>query len=102
LNAYSLIREAILSRRQILATYDGHDREMCPHVLGRTKDGRAQALFFQFAGTSSRGLPPGGDWRCMPVDGLEDVAIGAGEWHTAPNYSGTQTCVELVDVEVDY
>ena len=72
---------------------------MCPHVLGRTKDGRAQALFFQFAGTSSRGLAPGGDWRCMTIDGLEDVAARAGEWHTAPNYPGPQTCVELVDVE---
>jgi hypothetical protein len=99
-NAYSLVREAILGRHQIHATYEGHHREMCPHVLGRTKDGHTQALFFQFAGTSGRGLAPGGDWRCMSIDRLEGVTIGPGEWRTAPNYPGPQTCVELVDVEV--
>ena len=31
--------------------------------------GVAQALFFQFGGESKRGLSPGGDWRCLPLDG---------------------------------
>lgn len=54
MDTYALIREAIQRKQQVLATYDGHAREMCPHVLG-TKDGRRQALFYQFGGTSSSG-----------------------------------------------
>ncbi len=59
---YSLIRTAIRDRMQVMATYRGRPRALCPHVLG-TKNGRRQALFFQFAGESARGLRPGGDWR---------------------------------------
>jgi len=42
---------------------------MCPHTLGHT-NGVQQALFFQFAGQSSKGLPPGGEWKSMRVAGL--------------------------------
>jgi hypothetical protein len=80
-DVYELIRAATLGKRQVLATYKGHRRELCPHVLG-TKEGRRQALFFQFGGGSWSALPPGGDWRCIPVDGLEDVVVREGPWHT--------------------
>lgn len=57
---YALVRRAIKGKQQVHATYDGHRRRMCPHVIG-TRGGQPRALFFQFAGTSSRGLLPGGD-----------------------------------------
>jgi hypothetical protein len=100
-DAYSLVRQAILDKDQITATYKGHLREMCPHAIGM-KNGRPQALFFQFGGTSSSGLPPDGEWRCIPIEGLDDIVIEAGEWHTAPNHSQPQTCVDVIDVEVAY
>lgn len=95
------MRQAIIDKQQIIATYAGHQREMCPHVIG-SKAGREQALFFQFAGGSSSGLPPGGEWRCIPIDGLSDVSAQPGEWHTGPRHSQPQTCVDQVDVEVAY
>ncbi len=97
-DTYAIVRQAILDKRQIVAIYHGHRREMCPHVIG-TKDGRARALFFQFAGSSSSGLPPGGEWRCMPIGGLTDVSTRAGRWHTM---AGTrpQTCLDVIDVAV--
>ena len=97
-DAYALIREATLSRRQIVATYKGHRRELCPHVIG-TKNGRRQALFFQFGGGSTTVLPPAGDWRCIPIDGLEDVVVRDGPWHTGPGDEQAETCVDVVDVE---
>jgi hypothetical protein len=97
-DAYELIRTATLAKRQILATYKGHRRELCPHVLG-TKEGRRQALFFQFGGGSSSALPPGGDWRCIPVDGLEDVVVREGPWHTGVRHQHLETCVDTIDVE---
>jgi hypothetical protein len=97
----SIIRDAIVNRWQIVATYDRYVREMCPHVMG-FKNGRRQVLFFQFAGGSTRGLPPGGQWRCIPIDGLSSVTSRQGEWHTDPRHTKAQTCVDQIEVEVGY
>jgi hypothetical protein len=99
MDVYGMIRQAILNKQQVIATYNGHRREMCPHVIGR-KGQRRQALFFQFAGGSSSGLPPDGEWRCIPVDRLENVVVRPGEWHTGTSHMRDQTCVDVVDAEV--
>lgn len=95
--AFLVIRQAILDRDQIVATYHGHRRELCPHVLGY-KDGEEQALFLQFGGESGSGLSadPRQNWRCMPVGELTDVVARPGPWHTAPNDRRPQTCVDVV------
>lgn len=103
-DAYETIRQAIQKKQHVLAVYDGHYREMCPHVLGR-KNGRIQGLFYQFAGTSRSGLAPDGsasNWRCIPIDKLSDVQLRDGAWHTAANHSRAQTCVDQIDVEVEF
>jgi hypothetical protein len=100
-DAYSIIRDAIVNKKQILATYQGFPREMCPHVIG-TKGDVKQALFYQFGGESSSGLKPAGhpgNWRCMPIAELSNVSSRAGAWHTGSNHSRKQTCVDVVDVE---
>jgi hypothetical protein len=95
---YALVRLAIEERRQVHATYGGHRRRMCPHVIG-ARDGQPRALFFQFAGSSGRGLAPGGDWRCLPLEGLIEVAIHDGDWHTRA-HSEPQRCIDDVDLEI--
>jgi hypothetical protein len=103
--SYAMIREAILNKDIVIARYHGYIREMCPHVIGKKK-GHAQALLYQFAGGSSRGLQPNGspaNWRCLHIDELSDVSIkkSAGEWHTASNYSAaTQGCVDEIELKV--
>lgn len=97
-DSYELIRTATLARRQVVATYKGYRRELCPHVLG-LKNGRRQALFFQFGGGSSSTLPPRGEWRCIPVDGLRDVVVRDGSWHTSVGHQRPETCVDTIDVE---
>jgi hypothetical protein len=102
---YGLVREAILKRYVVVASYHGYIREMCPHVIGKKK-GRAHTLLYQFAGESSSGLQPDGssaNWRCLRVDELSDVAIkkSTGEWHTASNYSAAaQHCVDEIELKV--
>lgn len=100
-DSYGVIRDAIADKKQVVATYGGHEREMCPHAIG-TKNGRAQAIFFQFAGGSSKGLPPEGEWRCLAIEELSDVSLRGGEWHTASNHSQPNTCIDEIDLEVDY
>lgn len=103
---YHMIRQAIINRDIVVATYHGHVREMCPHVLG-TKKGRLQSLMYQFAGTSSNGLEPDGspaNWRCIIVEELLNVSVrkSDGHWHTASNYSRPQTCVNPDESFVDF
>lgn len=100
-DVYAVVRQAILDKDQVVATYRDHRREMCPHVIG-TKDGRHQALFFQFGGSSRSGLPPGGEWRCIPIEGLGDVVSQSGPWYSGDGHTQPQTCVDVVDVEVDH
>jgi hypothetical protein len=100
--AYEIVRDAIVNKKVVAALYNGYERIMCPHCLG-TKNGREQALFYQFAGQSSTGLSPEGspnNWRCLFLDQLVNVRSEAGQWHTAPNHSRPQTCVGRIDVEV--
>ena len=102
LDTYRMVLRAILRRQQVIATYRGRRRKMCPHVLGLKSD-RPQALFYQFGGESSAGLGREGsssNWRCMFLDELEDVEVRPGRWHTASNYSRTQVCVGEMDVAV--
>ena len=99
---YELIKGAILKKHQVIATYKGYRREMCPHTLG-WKGNKLQCLFYQFAGDSSSGvIVPGSDknWRCIPIDQLENIIIQEGKWYTASNHSRRQTCVDQVEIEV--
>jgi hypothetical protein len=101
----TILRRAISDRRAVSATYDGRVRLVCPHVLGQNKEGKHQALFYQFGGESSRGIEPDGspaNWRCLSVEKLFGIAIVAGAWHTAPNHSRPQTCVRFIDCEVTH
>ncbi len=104
--SYALVRQAILEKKGIAAHYHGYYREMCPHVLG-TKHGKQQCLFYQFGGhSSSRPIQPDGspaNWRCIFIDELANVRIiEIDTWHSAPDHSRPQTCVDYVDAVVSY
>jgi hypothetical protein len=47
-----MIRQAIIDRDIVVADYQGHVREMCPHVIGK-KNGRLQVFLYQFAGEAA-------------------------------------------------
>lgn len=101
-NTHDLIARAIREKKQITAIYQGYYREMCPHALG-TRNGREQALFYQFGGQSSTGIvTPDStfNWRCIPIEGLSEVNIRDGEWYTAKNHSQDQTCIDGIEIEV--
>ncbi len=96
-----IIVKAIQQKLIVTAMYQGYERIMCPHVIGYKK-GILNALFFQFAGGSKSGLPPEGQWRCIHMDELSDVSAAPGEWHTGPDHTRPQTCVDNIIAEVAY
>jgi hypothetical protein len=94
---YATVRRAIAERRQMVAEYGGHRRELCPHAIGH-KDGKPHALFWQFAGGSSQTLPAGGAWRCLPLAGLTIVEVRAGAWHGPRLDLEAQSCIDAIDL----
>lgn len=96
---FMAVRVAMQNKQQITCMYHGFQREICPHTLGY-KRGREKVRGFQFAGGSSKGLPPGGEWRCMFIDEITQVQARDGDWHTRDDHLRPQTCVDEIDLEV--
>jgi len=99
MSVYKQIRDSMESETPISCVYQDKYREVCAHSIG-TKAGQEKVLTFQFAGESSKGLPEGGEWRCMFVDQISDVQQIDGSWRTRDDHSRPQTCIDDVDFEV--
>ncbi|WP_257164600.1 hypothetical protein [Bradyrhizobium sp. SRS-191] len=97
---YDLIIRAMITRQQVLCLYRGHARAICPIILGH-RAGRERVLAFQFAGGASRGLQPGGQWKCFDVAGMSELELREGRWHSGPRHSQSQSCVAQVDLDVN-
>jgi len=97
-----LLKQSIESKSCATCVYDGLPREICPHVVGY-KDGRLQALSFQYGGATSTGpIGPSGGWKCMVLDKIERLTLVTGTWRTGDSHSQPQTCVDDVLAEVKY
>ena len=101
---YRLVRSAVAGRRPIEARYKGLRRQLCPHRLGRNKEGQLRVLCYQYGGESESGIEPAGspaNWRCMVLEKLSRVKLLTDHWHTAPNHSRPASCVVDADIDAD-
>jgi len=98
---YGLFLTAMRERRQIVCVYQGHRRELCPILLGRTGL-EEKSLVFQFAGDTRDGpIPPPGDWKCLKLEGVRDVELRPGRWHAGDSHSSAQICMKMVEYDVN-
>jgi hypothetical protein len=97
---YALFEQAMRLRQQIVCTYTGYTRELCPIVLGHSQ-GQEKALTFQFGGRSKSGLPRGGEWRCLFLSKVGSVQLRDGPWYAGSRHSQPQGCVAIVDLDVN-
>jgi hypothetical protein len=84
--------------------YNGRQRLLCPHRLGRNKQGQLRVLCYQYGGESESGLQPDGspaNWRCIALEGLSVVKVLEGAWHTGPNHARPTSCVADADVDAE-
>ena len=95
---YALFRDAILGERQVVCSYGGRRRELCPHIIGASKSGEEVVLAWQFAGESSGPLP---QWRCLRIAEVRDVRLRRGPWHEGGSHRTTQTCVSDIDLDIN-
>ena len=108
---YTLFRNAILAEQQVICSYGGRRRELCPHIIGTNKDGEEAVLAWQFAGESSGKLP---QWR-MPqarqcprcprprrAAGMRAARTGASKAASRTSIStSTSTCARIAVEEID-
>lgn len=95
---YALFRDAILGEQQVVCTYEGRPRELCPHIIGTNKSGEEVALAWQFAGTSSGKLP---QWRCLRLANVRDARLRKGRWHEGGSHRTEQRCVSTIDLDIN-
>lgn len=98
---YDVLRNALKQQLSLTIYYKGHEREVCPHVLG-IKAGKQQCLFFQFAGSSEPELPPEGEWRCIPLDELKVRRIYLGPCQQYDFGFKPDLCMDAVDIGTAY
>ena len=95
---YALFREAILAERQVICDYDDRYRELCPHIIGRNRNGEEVVLAWQFAGESSGALP---QWRCLRLANVTNASLREGRWHEGGSHRSEQTCVSDIDLDIN-
>jgi fatty-acyl-CoA synthase len=97
---YQLFERAMAERKQIICTYEGSHREICPYILGHRNNNEV-SLTYQFAGTSSQGMQVKGEWKCLYLSKVESPTLRDGPWHGQSDHSQNQTCVPDVDLDVN-
>jgi hypothetical protein len=97
-STYTLFRNAILAEEQVVCTYSGRSRELCPHIIGTNKDGEEVVLAWQFAGESSGKLP---QWRCLKLANVRGARAQEGRWHEGGSHRTPQTCVSNIDLDIN-
>jgi hypothetical protein len=99
-DTYDRIWQAVRERKQIVFSYDGAKREVCPLVLGYAADGEEKVFTYQFAGATSRRakLP---NWRCFSLASVKMLQVQAGKWHEGSSHTQPQSCVRFVDVDAN-
>jgi len=95
---YALFRDAILGEQQIVCTYEGRHRELCPHIIGTNKNDEEVVLAWQFAGESSGKLP---QWRCLRLADVRGAQARNGLWHEGGSHRRAQTCVSNIDLDIN-
>jgi hypothetical protein len=91
--SYDVIRQAILDRRSLTATYDGAVLHFSPHVLGRHPDRSLRVVAFQYVGDTERGR-----WRCLALGRLERVGPNRDGWHSGHDRGRPTKCVVQIEV----
>jgi hypothetical protein len=97
---HALFLSAMREERPVACTYQGHRREICPVLLGRTGL-EEKALVFQFGGSTSKGRITRPDWKCFFLDEVRDAVLIEGKWYSGSEHSEAQTCMKMVEYDVN-
>ena len=97
---HALLLQAMREERPVACIYQGHAREICPIMLGRTGL-EEKALVFQFGGATSRGRLIKPDWKCFFLDEVGDAVLQDGRWQAGTGHSEAQHCMKMVEYDTN-
>jgi hypothetical protein len=105
MNVYETLRTGILGTKPCKISKLGEaERKVCPYLIGKSREGEAHVLYYQYAGYSSRGLNENGssgNWRCNRVSDIASAEIVDAPWSQPIQKPKTRgNCVVFVDAEV--
>ena len=99
-----MIRTAMLRRCPVAAMYEDRQRLLCPHMLGRNKEGHTRILCYQYGGESRSGLRQTdgrGDWRCLSLEKISSVRLLNTPWPKVERPARRPTCIDQIEVEIE-
>ena len=97
---YDLMAGAILARKQVVCTYQGARRDLCPIMLGR-RAGAPYVVTWQFAGTDERGEPVSGSWKCLSLDQVSNVRVHDGPWYAGDGIQRPPAWLDDIEIDPD-
>jgi hypothetical protein len=97
-STYAIFRTAIQTEQQVVCSYEGRHRELCPHIIGTNKTNEEVVLAWQFGGESSGKLP---QWRCLKLANIKNAKTRDGRWHAGGSHKTTQQCVANIDLDIN-
>lgn len=97
------LSDCMKSRMPVVLGYQKAQRQVCPHLLGKTKDGRIVLQGFQFGGGTSKGpiaSPEQGQWRYFYLDEISFAATNTDltSWYPAEVKKSEKQSTFIVEV----
>jgi hypothetical protein len=97
----ALLLQAMREERPVACTYQGHAREICPVMLGRTGL-EEKVLVFQFGGSTSEGrIPAPGKWKCFRLSEVRDLVLIDGRWHAGTRHTAPSNCMKMIEYDIN-
>ena len=97
---HALFLQAMREKRPVACSYQGHRREICPIMLGRTGL-EEKALVYQFGGSTSEGRLTKPDWKCFRLAEIRDAVLTDGPWHAGASHTTASSCMKMVEYDVN-
>jgi len=106
MNIYETLRIGALGKKPCKISKSGEaERKICPYLVGKSKDGEVNVVYYQYDGYSSRGLQEDGssaNWRCNRISDITSAEIVDGPWREPIQKPKTRgSCVVSIDAEVE-
>jgi hypothetical protein len=106
MSVYETLRMGVLGKKPCRISKLGEpERKVCPYMIGKSREGEAYVLYYQYAGYSSSGLKDDGssaNWRCNRVADIARAEIVDEHWcQPIQKPKSRGSCVVFVDAEVE-
>src|SRR5436853_2245957 len=82
--SYEIVRQAIVDRASLTATYDDYVRRFSPHIIGKNGTGVPVVIAFQYSGGKPGGLLVSGEWCRFLLSRLHYVRRNSDRWLEGP------------------